>query len=536
MAVDGRGITSRYDVSESDTDSLHSGQDQIARTVSLARRYVSTVSLFALRNRDSNLAARGKGVRSTASESLLRGRSCDQVAGHQRPTTSYIFYLGKEQDGLVEIIPETLVYDDEVKHDILTKVVPATPNNQDDDESINAEENASYQQWRHSALLPLPDDHPAARPGTRESSVSSQDDLRSKVFDITPRVLNKEETTRTQASIPGQLHLRTRSLLSLARRYTSDDSTSIFRHYDGEVSPMTSVAGDATLQDDDCSVYSQDEMAVPAHRRRSISAETMISATSLPTPARNSWDTKPLPPLPIEHDQQTWLFLPPRDEPLNKAASKTRSRADSSTLPGIPDLVQGQTTRHSERRVGASSETPPLRHRPSSWSWLSFSTALSDEASSSADRKRPESSIFHGQRYLRVSISRASARNVLSPEAEAASFPASPPPRYSRIYRGEAARSDHEETPSSVPQLRSNSGRRAARQDPLQLPPLQLPELSDERRISFYIKCGHLETNPQLIVKGPQLPGWCPRCSKGRLRKRRVVKKELKLMLRSIAE
>lgn len=539
--MDGRSITSKYEFSESDTESMRSGQGQIAQPVSWPRR---TVSL----KRDGRLAG-GKVVQTAASEDFLRRKSHGSLLAVPPPRTSYMFSLGDENDGLVEIIPEGLECYDEygAQHDSILEITPATPICQIDAESPMTDEGVSYGQWRCSTSLPASRNH-TVRPVTYASSIYSQDDRGSNYFDYASSIHSREsdEDSETRNLIPGQLHLRTRSLLSLAKKYSSDDDVSIYSRYCcGEVTSFECGEELASL-DDDCSVYSRDEMAVPIQRLPSTRARTMDRTVNRSTPSESSWRWKPLPPLPREQDRQTWqspvsqasLVAPGSlDDQGRNAMAKTRWSADSSLLPRPLNLVKRSASKSSEGSVSSCSQSSTPRHRPSSRSWLSVDTATSDRESSNGDRKKSDSSIFHGQHCLRIpSMRRGSEGSDPESEEQFASSPVSPPPRYSGIFRGETVESTRDENPSLATRRLPKTGRKVAKQDLLYLPPLQLPKLPDGQRILFYSRCGHLETSLEFTGDGPELPGWCPQCLKGKSRKRRVVKKELKSILKSIAE
>lgn len=542
--MDGRSISSRYDFSESDSDSVHSVQGQTARSVPLTRRYVSTVSLLSLRKKDSKLGI-GNAVRSTTSKVAVGENRDGWELAEPRPGTSYLFSLGKEHDGLVEIIPETPITtrcdsenDNSRKEDDLVAIIPATPVGESDPDDVKAADTILFEQWRHSALLPLPETHRAFRPGTCASSIYSQDIRESAdVDDCASSIYSQESrgTVRTRTLIPGQLHLRTRSLLSLAKKYSSPDNESICSRYECKASGSVVPDEDAPLHDDDCSIYSRDESVLSIRRRPSTRAGTMASTHSLPMPARNSWDAKPLPSLPVDRDQQSWQLPPTRDGESRKtwwsreptALTKPLNRAKRS----------GSTV--SEDSPGSCNQDSNFHRRPSSWSWLSIDSSLNDRASSVGSRKSLGPNMLRGQKYLRTLSLRSSGHNELATPEQMPYYPETPPPRYSKIYKLEqrlAAEARMEGTSSAAQRPPTRDGRRGAKLDPLKLPPLQLPELPDEQRVFFYAQCGHLAIDQGMIEGGPELPGWCLQCSKGRRGRRKVVKKELKSMLKSIAE
>lgn len=534
--MDGRSISSRYDFSESENGSIHSGQGRTARTVSLARRYASTVSLFSLRRKQS-LRQRGNGVRSAASELFLREKSDGPGSAERRPMTSYLFSLGKERDGLAEIIPQSLVGDDECdsKLEGLIQVVPASPVYPNDVEPSTTAGSMSSSQWRHSALLPLPGSHPAERPGTGGSSIYSEDGRGIEKLEDCASSLHSQESGETggpRVRMPGQRLLRTRSLLSLAKRYSShDDDVSIYTPEDcGTVESMPA-REDAGLPDDDCSVYSRDERHEPVQRLASTRAGTISSTASVPKSTRDSCELTALPSLPTERDEPDWPLPSPIESQPRDLGARTWWRRSSAFSHNSDEIVSPISREPCDREV-------PLQRRPSSWSWLTINTAISDRTSSSDDRKSSEASILNGHRYIRTSV-RASIESDMESAKQSARSPRSPLSVDTGIYRGEHRLSAGNQTmvvSSEVPQFFQINGWRAPKQDPLLLPPMQLPELPDEQRVSFYARCGHFETDPELIALGQELQGWCPECSKVRRSKRKIVKKELRSMLKSIAE
>jgi hypothetical protein len=532
--MDGRSITSKYDFSESDSESIHSGQGRTARTVSFVRRYASSASQLTSRKEDSKMD--GFAVRSATSVMILRENGEVSEPAEPRPRTSYMFSLGKEQDGVMEIIPKTPPNDCNSDAELDFQIIPATPSGQDDSDGTPTAGGVSFEQWRHSALLPVPPNHLAVRSGTRASSVYSQHVGGSEDIDDCASSTYSQEscgTTRTRTMVPGQLVMRTRSLLSLARKYAALDNISIYSRVESEdMSSTLPVEEDDSLRDDTSSIYSRDERADPVQPQTRTRAGTMDSAQSLPTPRRNSW--KLLPSLRGKRTQQTWLSPPSSHGPPKDTIPDSWSRDP----PGHLNHMTWSAMIRSEVSSRSCSQEPTLRRRPSSWSWLSVDTTPDDEAASIGTRNSLEPTILRGQRYLQKLSRPASVTSEPATESQFPAYATSLPPRYSRIFarsRRSTTGSRPEDAACVAPRRPPIEDRRDQRQDPLELPPLQLPELPDEQRLSFYIRCGHLEDN-WLFETGPELPGWCPQCSRGRRGKRKVVKRELKSMLKSIAE
>lgn len=545
-AMDGRSISSRYDFSESETGSIHSGQGRTARTVSLAKRYVSTVSLFSLIKKDS-LRKRGNGVRSAASELFLREKltTADGSVG-SRPKTSYLFSLGKESDGLVEIIPQTLVDHEEYdfKRDGLVEVVPASPEVyvNDDVEAITPAGSISFNQWRHSALLPLPGGQPKERPGTCASSVYSEDVGLETVHDDASSTHSRRSEDSGGPRSTGKRLLRTESLLSLAKRYSSHDDEDFMYGLEERKSPKAiSTTPNAAVQDDDWSVYSREERAVSPRRRPSTRAGRTSATISplTPTKDRDSWNLTSLPPLPSAHSQQTWPLPSPTEDQTKDAASRIWWRRSSNFSQNSAEKPERMSPQH-ELVVRSHNQDATLGRRPSSWSWLTINTIRSDRTSSEGDRKSSETSVLGGHRYIRASV-RASTESDASSATGVSEERMSSPTVNSRIYRGPHRLSKGNRPvvdSTEVPDFFHIDGWRAPKRDLLQLPPMQLPELPDEQKVSFYVRCGHFETDPELVATGRELQGWCLECSKARRSKRRIVKRDLKSMLKlkSIAE
>ncbi|CZT24110.1 uncharacterized protein RCC_09827 [Ramularia collo-cygni] len=435
---------------------------------------------------------------------FLREKSDGQVQDERRPKTSYFFLPGKERDGLVEIIPRTLSIE-HAKHGDVIEEGPVSPVYPNDVEAPLTVGSLAFNEWRHSALLPVSDIHPARRPGTRGSSIYSEDgrfeDCASSTHSQEGQQPGGPDTTK-----PARRRLRTRSLLSLAKRYSTHDDGVSFSSGD-DCGGSTSILGkeDDALQVDDSSTESRDKKAVLPQRHPSRTG-TVSSVSSPPTESRNSWDSTALPRLRDERYREVSPLPSASKRRSQEVASETWWR--ESSILSRDSVINPSTMETSPKPVRQGF---PLGRRPSSCSWVTIGAVVNERTSISSDeRESTESSVPRGRQRGRS----LSVRETIERDAAAAAL--------SSLVRMSSPSYDDIDP----------------RQDGMQLPPLLLPELPDEQKLSFYARCGHFETDPELIRGGQELRGWCPDCSKLKRSKRTVVKRELKSMLklRSIEE